>query len=254
MALAAIITALTTAVVATAHARETWILAVAGVSLLLLFVLIEASRGDRAIMPLTLFANRVFSGLTLLTFFLYASFSGLMVLLPFVMIRLGGHSAVAVGAGLLPLPIVIGLGSRFMGRFAARHGARFPLTIGTLIVALGFFLYSRAAAPPDYWRDILPPTLAVALGMGICVAPLTTAVMASVDSRHVGAASGFNSAVARVAGAVATALLGFVFVLQDSAQALAAGFRGAALVGSAMAIAAAAAAFFLMRAAPSKPR
>jgi tRNA-splicing ligase RtcB len=35
---------------------------------------------------------------------------------------------------------------------------------------------------------------------------------------HVGAASGFNSAVARIAGLIATALLGFVFAQQGSAD------------------------------------
>ncbi|GAC1500894.1 MAG: hypothetical protein NVS1B6_07210 [Steroidobacteraceae bacterium] len=72
----------------------------------------------------------------------------------------------------------------------------------------------------EHWTDILPPTLLVALGMAACVAPLTTAVMASVDTDHVGAASGFNSAVARIAGLVATALLGFVFARQGSAEGL----------------------------------
>lgn len=246
-ALVAITWALTAAGDNQPHAWGTWMLGIGGFALLLLFVAVEATRGDRALMPLALFANRTFSGLTLLTFFLYASLGGLMVLLPFFMIRVGGYSAIQAGAALLPLPVVIGLGSRFMGRFAGRRGGRWPLTLGSVIVSLGFLLYLRVGAPMSYWLHILPPTLVIAVGMGICVAPLTTAVMSSVDIRHAGAASGFNSAVARVAGLIATALLGSVFVLQGSAQAFAAGFRDAALVASASALAAAASAFFLMR-------
>lgn len=253
IALVAITWALTAAVVTAAHARESWVLGIGGFALLVLFVLVEARRGDRAIMPLALFADRTFSGLTLLTFFLYASLGGLMVLLPFLMIRVGGYSAVQAGAAILPLPIMIGLGSRFMGRVAGRRGGRWPLAIGSVIVSLGFLLYLRTGAPLNYWRDILPPTLVIAIGMGICVAPLTTAVMSSVDIRHVGAASGFNSAVARVAGLIATALLGSVFVMQGAAQAFVAGFHDAALVASASALAAAASAFFLMR-TPGDPK
>jgi hypothetical protein len=50
----------------------------------------------------------------------------------------------------------------------------------------------------------------MALGMTIAVAPLTAAVLGSVEERHVAMASGFNSAVARTGGLIATALLGAV--------------------------------------------
>jgi len=43
---------------------------------------------------------------------------------------------------------------------------------------------------------------------------LTTAVLGSVDTRHTGSASGFNSAVARTGGLVATALLGAVLAME----------------------------------------
>jgi predicted MFS family arabinose efflux permease len=100
--------------------------------------------------------------------------------------------------------------------------------------------------------DVFPPTILVALGMGACVAPLTTAIMTSVDPDRVGLASGFNSAVARVAGLAATALLGFVFARQESAAAFLSGFRAAALIGAASALLAAGSAFWFIR--PEVPR
>jgi hypothetical protein len=199
-------------------------------------------------MPVSMFAAPTFVGLTLLTFFLYASFSGLLVILPYLLIRIEHWSAVAAGAALLPLPLLIGAGSRLMGRVAARYGGRLPLTIGSAIVAIGFTLYARVGtAGVQYWADIFPPTLIVSLGMGVCVAPLTTSVMTSVDADHVGTASGFNSAVARVAGLIATALLGFIFVRQDSSSAFLIGFRAAALIGATSAAIAAGCAWFFIR-------
>ena len=76
------------------------------------------------------------------------------------------------------------------------------------------------------------------------VAPLTTAVLSSVDARHTGSASGFNSAVARTGGLVATALLGTV--LAASGPALIAGFRLAAATCAAASLAAGASAFLLI--------
>jgi MFS family permease len=225
---------------------------IAGSLLLAAFLWHERRMGDRAIMPLAMFAAPTFVGLTLLTFFLYGSLGGLLVLLPFVLIRIGGWLAISAGAALLPVPVLIGLGSRFMGRFASRYGERMPLAIGSGLVGLGLALYARIGAHGiGYWPDVFPPTLLVALGMGACVAPLTTALMASVDADHVGRASGFNNAMARIAGLVATASLGFVFARQDSAESFVAGIRTAALIGAASAVLAAAFALFLIHPKPA---
>jgi EmrB/QacA subfamily drug resistance transporter len=220
----------------------------AGVSLLAIFLVQEKRLQDRALMPFALFSSRTFVGLTLLTFFLYGSLGGLIVLLPFLLIQMNHWSAVAAGAALLPVPLLIGIGSRSMGRLAARIGGRIPLSGGCLLVASGLALYARVGtAGVDYWLDIFPPTLMVGLGMGVCVAPLTTSVMASVSRDHVGVASGFNNATARIAGLVATALLGFVFARQNSASDFITAFRTAAFVGAGAAAAAAAFAAALIR-------
>ena len=225
-----------------------WEWSIGGTLLLIAFVAIEWRRGEHAIMPLTLFGNASFVGLTLLTLFLYAALGGLMVLLPFALIRVAHYSALDAGAAMLPLPLVIGVGSRYMGRVAARYGGRWLLATGALIVALGLALYFRLGESIDYWRDVLPPTLIVAIGMGICVAPLTTSVISSVDRRHIGAASGFNSAVARIGGLIATALIGLVITRQQSVQAFLAGTREAAVITAVCAAAAAGFALVLVSA------
>lgn len=222
-----------------------WTATMLGLGAMLLFVLIERRRGARAIMPLAMFGTASFAGLTILTFFLYAALGGLFVLLPYVLIELRGYSPVAAGAALLPLPAVIGLGSRMMGAVAARTGPRLPLTVGPLVVAAGFALATRIGQDSSYWSDVLPAVLVIAIGMAFAVAPLTTAVMASVDGDHVGTANGFNSAVARTGGLIATALLGSVLAARG--EALAAAFDAAALVAAGAAAIAGLAALILLR-------
>ena len=253
-ALALLTWSLTAASGGSARSPLIWLAAAAGALLLALFVLLEARLGDRAIMPVSLFTTRAFVGLTLLTFFLYGSLGGLLVLLPFLLIKIAGLSAIAAGGALLPISILIGAGSPVMGRLAARIGSRLPLAAGAAIVAAGLGLFARVPATAiGYVADILLPTLLVGLGLAISVAPLTTAVMASVERDHVGTASGFNSAVARVAGLIATALLGLVFARQGSAAGFISAFHTAALVGAASALVASASATLLLGGGRASP-
>ena len=97
-----------------------------GVALAILFIWIEKRRGDKAMMPLTLFASRNFVGLTGLTLLAYGALAALLVLVPFVLIRAGGYSGTAAGAALLPFPIVLALVSPQMGTLAGRIGSRRP--------------------------------------------------------------------------------------------------------------------------------
>jgi len=89
----------------------------------------------------------------------------------------------------------------------------------------------------------------MALGMAIAVAPLTAAVLGSVEEKHVAMASGFNSAVARIGGLVATALLGVV--LSKEGGQLIAGFHGAMIASAIVAAAASAVAWFSLRSSKS---
>ena len=253
LALGLLTWALTAAPESAASSAVLWTVALIGAAMLAAFVRVEAKRGERAIMPLALFATPTFVGLTLLTFFLYASLGGLLVLLPYLLINIGNYTAVAAGAALLPLPLLIGVLSPMMGRVTARFGGRLPLAIGSAIVAAGLALLMRVGTDAiSYWLDILPAIAIVAIGMGISVAPLTSTVMASVNRDHVGTASGFNSAIARIGGLIATALLGFVFAQQGATSEFVGSFRIAALIGAACAAAAACCALLLIR-PPTKP-
>jgi predicted MFS family arabinose efflux permease len=217
---------------------------VAGIMLTLAFIWIEKQRGDRAMMPLAMFGSPSFIGLTLLTLLLYGALGALMVLVPYVLIRASGYSGTQAGTALVPAAIVLALVSPLMGKLAGRMGARIPLTIGPLVVAAGFLLQLRMGANANYWSDVLPAILLISIGMAGAVAPLTNAVLGAVDQRHTGSASGFNSAIARTGGLIATALLGGV--LGAEGNSLMTGFHAAALACALACAAAAASAFFLI--------
>jgi EmrB/QacA subfamily drug resistance transporter len=220
------------------------LLMVAGIAAMLAFLLTERSRGDRAMMPLALFGSASFVGLTLLTFLLYGAFGALMVMVPYVLIEAGGYSGTGAGSALMPFAVILAVASPWMGSIAGRIGPRWPLTLGSLVVAAGFLLLLRVDAHTGYWTTLFPSILVMAGGMSGAVAPLTTAVLSSVDRRHTGSASGLNSAVARTAGMVATALLGGV--LGAAGTTLISEFHFASLACAIASAGAAASAFFLI--------
>jgi len=216
----------------------------AGGLFLIAFVFAERRRGDKAMMPLTLFASSNLVGLTVLTFLLYGALGGLFVLVPYVLIEVGGYTATQAGAALLPLPLVVALASPPAGALSGKIGPRWLLVTGPIFVAAGFLLTVRMVPERSYWVGVLPAMIVIAVGMAGAVAPLTTAALMSVDDRHVGAASGLNSTVARTGGLVATALIGSVTMA--SGLALLKAFGVAAAAGAALCVGASLTAFFFI--------
>jgi EmrB/QacA subfamily drug resistance transporter len=176
------------------------------------FLIVE-TRSSHPMVPLRLFKSRTFSGTNALTLFLYAGLGAAPFFLLINLQKVQGYPQQTAGFVLLPFGILLTVMSRWAGGLIDRMGARLPLTIGPAIAGIGFFMMALPGmtnGPNDYWTSYFPAVIVLGIGMGITVAPLTTAVMGAAPIESTGTASGINNAVARTARVLAIAILGAV--------------------------------------------
>jgi EmrB/QacA subfamily drug resistance transporter len=209
-------------------------------------------------LPLSLFTERQFAATNAVTFIVYAALTGATFLLPVVLQIVSGYSPLASGLAFVPLTVIMLALSARSGQLAARIGPRLQLSAGPVVVGVGLAMLTLATSGSSYVVYVLPAIVVFGLGLAITVAPLTATAMSSAPAEHSGIASAVNNDVARFGGLLAVAVLPALAGITGTAylhpDALATGFRIAALISGAMCVAGGLLAAFTITNPPRVPR
>ncbi|MEU6022526.1 MFS transporter [Micromonospora sp. NPDC047134] len=197
------------------------------------FVLVERRRGETAMLPTGLFGSRLFSVLNIFTVLVYAALGGFTFFIAVYLQNVVGWSALGTGLALLPMTLLLLVGSPAAGALSTKIGPRLLLTVGPALAAVGLLLLREVGPGASYWRQVLPGVVVFGVGLTMVVAPLTASVLAAVADRFAGVASGFNNAASRVGGLLAVAALPLLVGLSgtgyEQRAELTAAYRGALL-------------------------
>jgi EmrB/QacA subfamily drug resistance transporter len=155
--------------------------------------------------PPRLAENRPFFGLNLATLLIYGAASIMFFLLPFELVDRRGLSATDAGLAFLPFTLAVGLLSRFFGGVSDAVGGRIPLIAGPAAAAIAY-AWMALGREASLALGVIGPMTLLGLGFAAIAAPLTAAVLSSVDEADEGLASGVNNAVSRVAQLAGVAL------------------------------------------------
>ncbi len=189
----------------------------AGLASLLVLPVVEARKQDPMV-PLELFGSRNFTGANVTTLGVYFALQGTTFLVVLYLQNVVGYSALRAGLVLAPISLLLLVLSPIFGRLSGRRGARWVMTGGPLVCAVGLLLFARLHPRAQFWTAILPAVVVFGLGMSATVAPLTDTVMSAVSDERSGVAAAFNNVVSRVAGLLAVAGLGAVVTLSLNAS------------------------------------
>jgi EmrB/QacA subfamily drug resistance transporter len=193
-----------------------------GIVAAVIFPILMVTRRNPLIPP-SLFKRRAFVVINASTFLIYGALYTFSFLSSVYLQGVLGYTALGAAAVSLPIGILLSLGSTRVGTVAGRIGPRPFLVAGPIAMAAGLLWLARIPATSQPWRletststwmpptdvlvDVLPSILLFGVGITLVVAPLTTALMASVPVRNAGLGSAINNAVSRVGQPLILAIL-----------------------------------------------
>jgi EmrB/QacA subfamily drug resistance transporter len=224
----------------------------AGIALLGLFGVIEATLAPSPLVPLRILRSRALSGAAVVIFCLGGAAIPMWFFVSLYMQQVLGRTAMQAGLTFLPMSLTIVACTQLASRLAHRLGPGRVLATGMTLLGVGMLLFSRIDADGSWATDVLAPSLLCAAGIGCSFVSTTIAANTGVAREDSGLASGLINTSFQIGGSIGLAVLATIAAGRTAAAtggvteavALTGGFQrafaaggGFALAGAAMAVA-----------------
>lgn len=187
---------------------EVWLPALAGIVLLVAFVL-RARTMEHPLIDLKLFRNRSFSVAMITMAVFCVGFFGAMLLLPTYFVLVRGESALNAGLLLAPQGLGAMLAMPITGRLADKIAPRRIVVPGLVLIALGMVVFTQVTATTPYWQ-LLAALFVMGIGMGCTMMPITSAALQTLQSKDMAKASTATNILQQTAGAIGSAVMSII--------------------------------------------
>ena len=166
-------------------------------------------RHPRPMVDLSLFANRTFTGASVVAVVIAAAFFTLIVYLPLYFQGVLGYGPTLAGLALLPLGMPLLLMGPLSGRLAAAIAPKLFLPLGLLVIAAG--AVSIALMPQLGVAAVYAGMFVAGIGAGLINGELSNVAISVVAPARSGMASGINNTMRQFGYGVGIAGLGALF-------------------------------------------
>lgn len=188
-----------------------------GAVLLAAFVLWEA-RTDEPMLPLSFYRVRAFTLTNIVSATMYFGVFGSLFLLAQYLQIVPPRSPLEAGVRTLAWTLMPMFVAPVAGLITDKVGGGRLMALGLFLQGVGLGWINLVAGTDTAYPSLVGPMIVAGIGMGFVFAPTAAVVLGSVAKEHAGKASGANTTVREIGGALGIAVLSTVFVTYGSTE------------------------------------
>ena len=178
-----------------------------GSALLALLFVAQEARSSHPMLPLSLFAHRLFALTSLVGLLVNIAFYGLIFVFSLYFQRVNGLSPLQTGLAFVPMMGMVLPANLLAARISERIGAPATIAVGSALTALGCLML-LGIEPGTSYSKTLAQLMIIGGGLGLLVPPLTATLLGSVEKSRSGIAAGVLNATRQTGSVLGVALFG----------------------------------------------